>query len=157
MAASQTTQTRVDQNDGILIKVTSEAADAQSDGLFHISQEVFLVGDQFIDELSGTVKRVSINRNNRRKGGVILHRQFPERHSKFASLEAGQSQAADRLAIIPESVIAYLTKTSGFLDIDSIETTRYQDFNSTQVVRPDADWIPPYPYCVESVRFFNEQ
>ena len=110
----------------------------------------------FGDGLSGTVKQVIINRNNRRVVGIILQGQFPERHSEFASTEADKTQTADRLAIIPVSVIEYLTKTSGFLDIDSIETTKYQDFDPARFVIPDADWIPPYPYCVDNVRFFDE-
>ena len=110
----------------------------------------------FGEGLSGIVKQVIINRNNRRVIGIILQGQFPERHSKFASEEVDKPQTADKLAIIPVSVIEYLTKTSGFLNIDSAETTKYHDFESTRFAIPDADWIPPYPYCVENVRFYDE-
>jgi hypothetical protein len=49
--------------------------------------------------------------------------------------------------------IRYLTKVSGFLQIDSHERSRYQDFDPAYFFAPGPGWIPPYPYCPQDVLF----
>jgi len=117
-----------------------------------IGEEIF-----FHDSLFGFVKQVIINRNNRRVVGMIIQGQFPDKQLKFGSMAAGETPAPDRLEVIPVSVIRYLTSDSGFLLIDSTEITRYQKFDPASFVAPDADWVPPYPYCTDDVRFFGEK
>ncbi|HMD89108.1 MAG TPA: BON domain-containing protein [Anaerolineaceae bacterium] len=113
-----------------------------------IGEEIF-----FHDGLFGFVRQVIINRNNRRVVDLIIEGQFPDRQLKYASMTSDEVPVPDRLAVIPVSVIRYLTSSSGFLLIDSTETTRYQDFNLANFVTPEPDWLPPYPYCSENVRF----
>ncbi len=110
----------------------------------------------FCDGLFGFVKQVIINRNSRRVDDMIIQGRFPDKQLKSESREAGETLTPERLAVIPVSVIRYLTSYSGFLLIDSTETTRYQDFDPLSFVLPDADWVPPYPYCVDHVRFSAE-
>jgi len=116
------------------------------------------IGEKIIfrDGLFGFVKQVIINRNNRRVVGMIIQGQFPDQQLKPGSMTIGETQTPDRLAVIPIRVIRYLTSNSGFLLIDSTETTRYQDFDPASFVAPNVDWVPPYPYCAENVQFFAE-
>jgi len=117
-----------------------------------IGEEIF-----FRDSLFGFVKQVIINRNNRRVVGILIQGRFPDKQLQGGSMSAGESEPPVRLAVIPVSVIRYLTTTSGFLLIDSTETTRYQDFDPADFKAPDADWVPPYPYCVGDVSFGAEK
>lgn len=110
----------------------------------------------FRDGPSGVVKQVIINRNNRRVVAMVIQGQFPDAYYAFGSSQAGDSLPPVRLAIIPMRVIRYLTSISGFLSIDSTETSRYQDFSPDCLVTPGAGWLPPYPYCADDVRFFAE-
>jgi osmotically-inducible protein OsmY len=109
----------------------------------------------FRDGLFGLVKHVIINRNNRRVTGMIIQGQFPDRQPKPKSIRVGGSPTSKRLAVIPVSVIRYLTGDSGFLYIDSTETNKYQDFTPQNFVTPEADWVPPYPYCADNVMFLS--
>jgi osmotically-inducible protein OsmY len=116
-----------------------------------IGKEIF-----FRDGLFGFIKQVVINRNNRCVVGLIIQGQFPDRQLKSGSMTRGENLTSERLAVIPVSVIRYLTSDSGFLNIDSTETSRYQDFDPANFVTPNADWVPPYPYCTDHVRFSAE-
>ncbi len=110
----------------------------------------------FHDGLFGFIRQVVINRDNRRVVGMIIQGRFPAQLGASASTTTSdETRAPDRLVVIPVSVIRYLTSTSGFLFIDSSETTRYEDFDPANFVDPDADWIPPYPYFSDAVRFYG--
>jgi hypothetical protein len=54
-------------------------------------------------------------------------------------------------------LIRYLTRTSGFLHINSNERERYIDFDPAAFCTPSVDWTPPYPYCPDNVLFPVEQ
>ncbi len=110
----------------------------------------------FRDGPFGFVKQVVINRNNRLVVDMIVQGLFPDRQLKSGPMTAGEILSPERLAVIPVSVIRYLTSNSGFLLIDSTETTRYQAFDPANFVAPNAEWVPPYPYCTDNVRFFAE-
>ena len=84
---------------------------------------------------------------------IILQGHFPEGNHRNGSRRADEILTADRLAVIPVSTIRYLTKKAGFLLIDSTDSTKYHNFNPLSVVSPDAGWVPPYPYCIDDVRF----
>lgn len=101
----------------------------------------------------GFVRQVIINRNNRRVVAMIIQGRLPGQQLK----SAGETQPAERLAVIPVSLIRYITGYTGFLLIDSTETTLYQDFNPAGFVTPGADWVPPFPYCSDDVRFIAEE
>lgn len=125
--------------------------DAEDQRFFQpaIGEEIF-----FRDSLYGIVKQVVINENNRRVVDMIIQGKFPDMQWNYSTMSDGDTQAADRLAVIPVDVIRYLTSSSGFLTIDSTDTTRYKDFDPASFVDPSADWVPPYPYHTENVRFF---
>ena len=114
-----------------------------------IGQEIY-----FHDGPSGIVKQVIINRNNRRVVAMIIQVRFHEAHNRIEYVNGVESTTPERLAVIPINRIRYLTVNSGFLLIDSTETTMYQNFDPVSVVSPDPDWVPPYPYCIDQVLFW---
>jgi osmotically-inducible protein OsmY len=138
---------------GVINMIAAPGVDLdKEDQLFlqpSIGEEIFFRDGQF-----GFVKHVIIDPNNRRVVAMIVQGRFPDKQLKAASLAGDYTAAPERLAIIPVSVIRYLTNTSGFLLIDSTETTRYQEFNPAGLRAPNEDWVPPYPYSYDDVRFF---
>jgi hypothetical protein len=68
-------------------------------------------------------------------------------------LAYGVDQTPERIIAIPMSAIRYLTKSSGFLKIDSAEAARYSDFDLSCFITPGEGWTPPYPYCTDDVLF----
>ena len=101
----------------------------------------------FRNGLYGLLKQVIINPNNRRVVDIIVQDQFPDR----------QHKTVGQLLVIPVNLIRYLTNNSGYLNIDNTETTQYQEFNSTNFVNPDTNWLAPYPYYNADVLFLNRQ
>ncbi|MDR3576004.1 MAG: BON domain-containing protein [Anaerolineaceae bacterium] len=116
-----------------------------------IGEKIYFHDGQF-----ATVKQVIINPNNRRVVDMVLKGQFPAYQPKPSSGTTGEPPPPDKLVVIPVSVIQYLTNSSGFLLIDSTQTTKYQDFNPANFVAPQPDWLPPYPYCTDNIRFTAE-
>jgi osmotically-inducible protein OsmY len=110
----------------------------------------------FLDSLYGLVTQVIINPHNRRVVSFIIQGRFPNQQLKSGFMKSVETMTPDRLAVIPISVIRYLTSDSGFLLINSTETTRYQDFNPASFVAPASDWEPPFPYSSENVMFFAQ-
>jgi osmotically-inducible protein OsmY len=110
----------------------------------------------FSDGLFAFVKQVIINRNNRRVVDIVIQGHFPDRELQSASHMSDEAQSPERLVVIPVSVIRYLTSNTGFLLINSKEITRYQDFDPANFVAPNANWVPPYPYSADNVRFFAQ-
>ena len=113
------------------------------------------IGEQiyFRDGLCGTVQRVVINPNNRRVVAMIVQWQISNRQSELGSLMGGKTLLPERLVAIPMSAIRFLTKSSGFLQIDSAEAAGYSDFDPSCFIAPREDWTPPYPYCPDDVLF----
>jgi osmotically-inducible protein OsmY len=111
----------------------------------------------FLDWLSGVVKQVIINPNNRRVIAMVVQGKFMNQH--YESLAPGDDKAklSERLITIPMDTVRYITKISGFLYIKSSERNRYLDFDSASFSAPERDWVPPYPYCLEDVLFLIEQ
>ena len=107
----------------------------------------------FLDGISGVVKQVIIDPNNRRVVAMTVLGQFPDRAQKRKSPDGEGARAPDRLVIVPMDVVRYLTRASGFLTIRSDESTRYLDFDSMFFDLPAWDWVPPYPYCPHHVLF----
>lgn len=107
----------------------------------------------FRDSLEGIITQVVINPKNKRVTAMIMQGQFPDEKSKSGSMSTFENLAPERLAVIPVGLIRFLTEESGFLLIDSTETSQYQIYDPTGFVVPNADWVPPYPYCTENVRF----
>ena len=141
---------------GVINNITAPGIDPNAEDQRFLQPSI---GEEilFRDGLFGFVKQVIINQHNRRVVAMIIQGRFPDRQLKFGPMTAGETLPLDRLAVIPVSVIRYLTSNSGFLLIDSTETTRYQDFDPANFVTPDADWVPPYPYCIDDVMWVTEK
>lgn len=107
----------------------------------------------FLDWISGVVKQVIMNPNNRRVIAMTVQGKFTDPRYEFNSLADGKAQLSEQLVTVPMSVVRYLTKVSGFLDIKSNERNRYPDFDPGSFKSPGRDWVPPYPYCPDDVLF----
>lgn len=107
----------------------------------------------FLDGVSGVVKQVIVNPNNRRVLQMIVEGKFPvERQHQNMHLKY-EPDTLNKIVVIPVTLIRHLTKNSGFLNIKSTETTQYEDFNPLYFVTPEADWVPPYPYFQQDTIF----
>ncbi|MBI5353838.1 MAG: BON domain-containing protein [Chloroflexi bacterium] len=107
----------------------------------------------FHDGISGVVKQVIINPNNRLVIAMILQGNFTDARFESNSSTYGKLQIPEQLVIVPMDAVRYLTKVSGFLFIHSNERTRYLDFDPDIYIAPDHAWTPPYPYCPKDVLF----
>lgn len=107
----------------------------------------------FSDGISGVVKQVVINPNNRRVIAVIIQGNFSEGRNILYPLSDGKTIHPEQLVVVPMKTVRYLTKVSGFLFINSNERNQYQDFDPASFYTPNRDWTPPYPYCPDDVLF----
>lgn len=111
----------------------------------------------FLDGVSGVVKQVIMNPNNRRVVAMTIWGQFADQRQEFKSLNSGETRSAERLVVLSMDLIRYMTKVSGFLYINSNERSRYMDFDPGSFRSPNVGWAPPYPYCPDDVLFPIEQ
>ncbi|HUE97740.1 MAG TPA: BON domain-containing protein [Anaerolineales bacterium] len=107
----------------------------------------------FLDGVSGVVKQVIINPNNRRVVAMTLQGQFTDPHQAPKSSNNGEARPPERLVVVPMDVVRYMTKVSGFLHINSNKRDRYMDFDPTRFSTPKNGWKVPYPYCPDDVLF----
>jgi hypothetical protein len=107
----------------------------------------------FLDGVSGIVKQVIINPNNRRVTAMIIQGDFTDPRYESNSLANGKARLPEQLVTVPMSMVRYLTSVSGFLHISSNERKRYKDFDPGIFFVPDKDWVPPYPYCPADILF----
>lgn len=107
----------------------------------------------FLDWVSGIVKQVIINPNNRRVVAMIVSSPFADQQQELKFFKSGEARSPDRLVVLPIDLVRYLTKVSGFLHIKSNEKKQYTDFDSASFCTPNVDWVPPYPYCPDEVLF----
>jgi osmotically-inducible protein OsmY/uncharacterized protein YkvS len=107
----------------------------------------------FLDGVSGVVKQVIINPNNRRVVAMTVRGRFTDQRQDLKFLNNGEPRSPERLVVVPMDVVRYMTKVSGFLHINSDENKRYLDFDPTHFSTPKADWKAPYPYCPDNVLF----
>jgi len=117
-----------------------------------IGEEIF-----FHDGLSGTVKQVIMNPDNRRVVAMTLRGQFVNQRQELRSLNKGEARSPERIIVLSMNSVRYLTKVSGFLYINSNEKNRYMDFDPAHFFTPKKDWKAPYPYCPDDVLFLIEQ
>jgi osmotically-inducible protein OsmY len=111
----------------------------------------------FLDWVSGVVKRVIINPNNRRVIAMIIEGKFTNPHDEIILLTDGKAQPPAQLVVVPMNEVRYLTKVSGFLYINSNERNRYTEFNPIRFFAPKDGWKAPHPYCPDDVLFPVEQ
>ena len=110
----------------------------------------------FLDGVSGIVKQVIIDPNNRRVIQLVVRGRLSSQKQNSTAQKNNQSQIVERTVIIPVHLISYLTVSSGFLTIKSTEISQYQDFNPHYFAAPPVDWNLPYPYCPGDVLFHVE-
>lgn len=111
----------------------------------------------FLDGISGVVRQVIINPNNRRVVAMILRGQFANQPQELKSTPSTQVRSPERLVVVPMDAVRYMTRASGFLYINSKESKRYMDFDPTHFSPPTNDWKAPYPYCPDDVLFPAEK
>ena len=108
----------------------------------------------FLDGISGFVRQVIINPNNRRVVAMILQGQFADQpQQELCSANEPQARSPERLVVVPMDLVRYMTKVSGFLHINSKESKRYMGFDPSHFSPPTNAWKAPYPYCSEDVLF----
>lgn len=107
----------------------------------------------FRDGLSGKVQRVIVNPNNRRVVAMVVRGRYSNSQQDPRFLTYGEDQVPERLVVIPTSAIRFLTKSSGYLKIDSSEAAMFNDYDLSSFIAPRKDWTPPYPYCRDDVMF----
>ena len=107
----------------------------------------------FLDGISGVVKQVIINPNNRLVTAMTIQGNFNEQRNELHSPANGTAKLSEQLIVVPMKTIRYLTEVSGFLYINSTERNLYQDFDPASYYVPNRDWTPPYPYCPDDVLF----
>lgn len=107
----------------------------------------------FLDGISGIVRQVVINPDNRRVIAMTIQGRFSESRRNLTLSNISAYQSIEQLLVIPASVIGYVTKNSGFLTIQSTDSTKYQEFDASLFTVPNVDWVPPYPYCPDDVLF----
>jgi osmotically-inducible protein OsmY len=105
----------------------------------------------FRDGVSGIVKQVIINPNNRLVIAMVLQGWFIDQN--FSSTNREGVRPPEQLIVVAMKTVRYLTASSGFLYINSYERNQFMDFDSGGFVEPHNDWKPPYPYCKENVLF----
>jgi hypothetical protein len=110
----------------------------------------------FLDGISGIVRQVIMNPNDRRVVAMTVSGPFAEQQ-KLKSFNTGEDWSPERLVVLSMNLIRYLTRTSGFLHVNSNERERYIDFDPAAFRIPSVDWNPPYPYCPDNVLFPVEQ
>jgi osmotically-inducible protein OsmY len=111
----------------------------------------------FLDGVSGVVKQVIMNPNNRRVDAMTVWGQFAEQRRDLKSSKHSEARFPERLVVLPMDVVRHMTKASGFLDINSNERERYMEFDSASFHTPIVDWTAPYPYCPDDVLFSVEK
>lgn len=120
-------------------------------------QPVIGVKIYFLDGISGVVRQVIINPNNRRVVAMTILGQFADQRQKLQSLNRTEALSPERLVVIPMDEVRYLTRVSGFLHIHSDESKRYVDFDPADFSKLKNGWKAPYPYCPEDVLFPAEK
>jgi len=107
----------------------------------------------FLDGVSGVVKHVIMNPNNRRVIAMTIQGIFTGQRSESKLQTDGNIQFPEGLVTVPIKVVHYLTRESSFLYITSQQKNQYVDFDPSLFISPNADWIPPYPYCSDQILF----
>ena len=107
----------------------------------------------FSDGISGFVRKVVINPDNRRVVAMIIQGNFDESRGYLTLSNNNGGRSVEQQLVIPMSVIRHLTNSSGFLTIRSTDFTKYQEFDMSRFILPNNDWTPPYPYCPDEVLF----
>jgi sporulation protein YlmC with PRC-barrel domain len=130
------------------IKVLGVVLDAEDKRFLQpsIGKELY-----FQDGLSVTVRQVVIDPHNRRVVGIVVLGQLPGNQQLMKSRTDSGKVDPERLVVIPMSSVQHLTRGTGLLNVESTETDKFKSFDPAQFVKPNPDWLPPYPYCPSEV------
>jgi osmotically-inducible protein OsmY len=79
----------------------------------------------FLDGVSGIVKQVIINPNNRRVKAMVIEGKFADQHDQLNLQTDGKTPPPEPRVVVPMNEVRYLTKASGFLHINSNQRNRY--------------------------------
>ena len=90
----------------------------------------------FRDGISGIVRKVVINPDNRRVIAMTIQGHFEEFRRELTFSNISSSQSVDQLLVIPMSVVGHVTKNSGFLTISSTDSSKYQQFDVPLIHAP---------------------
>lgn len=106
---------------------------------------------KFLDGISGTVRKVIINPDNRRVVAMIIQGHFygVMRNLPLSKLNASQSE--EQIIVIPMVATRHVNERSIFLNINSSDFTKYPEFDPSKFIVPNKDWLPPYPYCPDDI------
>jgi hypothetical protein len=85
-----------------------------------------------------------MNPNNRRVVAMIVSGPFAEQQ-KLKSFNTGEARSPERLVVLSMNLIRYLTRTSGFLHVNSNERERYMDFDPAAFAYQV--WLDLLSYC----------
>jgi osmotically-inducible protein OsmY len=107
----------------------------------------------FLDWAFGVMDQVIINPNNRRVIAMIVRGKFTSQQPDPNSEMDANTFPVERSIIVPMSTVRHLTRTSGFLYINSSQRNRYMDLYLVHFITPPQSWVPPYPYCPDDVLF----
>jgi hypothetical protein len=114
----------------------------------HLGETIY-----FLDGISGIVRQVIIDPNNRRVVAMTIGGKFADQRQELKSLNRAEVHSPEHLIVVSMDVVCYITKASGFLSINSSARERYTDFDPAFFHAPNVDWTPPYPYCPDDVLF----
>jgi osmotically-inducible protein OsmY len=133
-----------------LVRVKGDDSDLQDQPLLQptIGEEII-----FLDGVSGIVRQVVINPNNRRVVAMALWGRFVDQRQELKMMNNNNVRSPERLIILSMDLVRYITKFSGFLTVNSNERNRYVDFDPALYSAPTVGWVPPYPYCPGDVLF----
>ena len=110
----------------------------------------------FKDDLSVIIQKVIINPNNRRVVAMVVKGRFPDALQQSQPGYRREERSPEQLMVLPVRLILHLARSSGFIQINSTDTTEFKIFEPTWYITPDKDWLPPYPYCTDEVLFVAE-
>jgi osmotically-inducible protein OsmY len=103
------------------------------------------------DMALGTVERVIVNPVNRLVVAILVDGSFPDPKDGRTHWFPGDGALVRRKVVIPIHAIRHLTDTAVFLEINSIEASRLEDFDPDGFALPETSWRTPYPYHCEDV------
>ena len=107
----------------------------------------------FLDGISGRVRQVIINPDNRRVVAMTIQGRFTNQRQDLNSFNNDETRLPERILVIPMTAVRYLTRASGFLNIHIKDTNQYMKFDAAHFFAPNEDWKAPYPYCAGDVLF----
>ena len=120
---------------------------------YHLLQPPIGKKIHFLDGISGILRKVVINPDNRRVVALTVQGYFDESRRKLNYSNFSGAPSAEQLLVIPVNVVGHVTQSSGILNIQSTDSTMYQEFDTSLFIAPNIDWTPPYPYCPDDVLF----